>query len=114
MRAHTLWPTRPNEALEAIALALPLVQEFGLKPLEARLLQYRGIARFDLGDSDSADDIRPAWSSGERSGTSELSESATATSAATSSVLSPQAALDALDEGRESAGAEEWVGTGSG
>ena len=50
--------TRPHDALKAIDRALPLVQQFGLKEMEARLLQYRGIARFDLGDFESADDIR--------------------------------------------------------
>jgi class 3 adenylate cyclase/tetratricopeptide (TPR) repeat protein len=50
--------TRPRECLEATERALPLVEQLGLRNLESRLLQYRGIARCDLGDLGGVDDIR--------------------------------------------------------
>jgi predicted ATPase/class 3 adenylate cyclase len=102
--------TRPNEALEAIELALPIVQEFGLKALEARLLQYRGIARSDLGDSDSVDDIRLGMELGREIG--DLGTVGIGYSNLGSNLieLSPQAALDAVDEGREFCGRRGMAG----
>jgi len=51
--------TQPREALVATEAALRVVDELDLPHLRARLLQYRGIARHDLGDIvGGVDDIR--------------------------------------------------------
>jgi len=96
--------TRPHDALTAIDLALPIVQEFDLKSLEARLLQYRGIARFDLGDSESAADIRAGMELAREIGDLGTVGIGYSNLGSNLLVLSPQVALDALDEGREFTG----------
>jgi class 3 adenylate cyclase/tetratricopeptide (TPR) repeat protein len=96
--------TRPHEALAAIDLALPIVQDFGLKTYEARLLQYRGIARCDLADFAGVDDIRDGMELGREIGDLGTVGIGYSNLASLLLVLSPQAALDAFDEGREFAG----------
>ena len=93
--------TRPHEALGAVDLALPIVQEFGLKSLEARLLQYRGIARFDLGDVEGADDIRGGMDLGREIGDLGTVGIGYSNLGSLLLVLSPQESLDAFAEGRE-------------
>ena len=93
--------TRPHEALAAVDLALPIVQEFGLKSLEARLLQYRGIARFDLGDFEGADDIKAGMELGREIGDLGTVGIGYSNLGSLLLVLSPQEALAAFDEGRE-------------
>ncbi len=55
---------RSREALDEIEDALPLVEGLSLRYLEGRLLQYRGIARCDLGDPDGIDDVERGLSVG--------------------------------------------------
>ena len=51
--------TQPHEALVAVEDALRVVDELDLPQLRAKLLQYRGIARHDLGEiADGLQDIR--------------------------------------------------------
>jgi tetratricopeptide (TPR) repeat protein len=61
--------TRPNETLVAIEPALRVVDELDLPRLRARLLQYRGIARHDLGDiANGVQDIRAGLELGREQG----------------------------------------------
>jgi class 3 adenylate cyclase/tetratricopeptide (TPR) repeat protein len=59
-RAGTLAvATRPHESLRAVEDALRVVDELDIPVFRARLLQYRGIARHDLGDiTAGVEDIR--------------------------------------------------------
>ena len=51
--------TQPHEALVSIEAALRVVDELDLAQFRARLLQYRGIARHDLGDAvEGIQDVR--------------------------------------------------------
>jgi len=50
-----------GSARECVAVsdeAIAMAKEFGLDELEARVLQYRGVARTELGDLDGLDDLR--------------------------------------------------------
>src|SRR4051812_19742228 len=49
---------RSKEALEIIEKALPLAEHLDSDSVAARMYQYRGIARVDLGDVGGIDDIR--------------------------------------------------------
>jgi class 3 adenylate cyclase/tetratricopeptide (TPR) repeat protein len=61
--------TQPHEALVATEAALRVVDELDLPRLRARLLQYRGIARHDLGDiGDGVQDIRAGLELGREQG----------------------------------------------
>jgi class 3 adenylate cyclase/tetratricopeptide (TPR) repeat protein len=50
--------SRPRECLRVTERALPVVEAHGLRRYEARLRQYHGVARFELGDVDGLADIR--------------------------------------------------------
>jgi class 3 adenylate cyclase/tetratricopeptide (TPR) repeat protein len=50
--------SRPRECLDVTERALPVVEALGLRRYEARLRQYHGVARFELGDVDGLNDIR--------------------------------------------------------
>ncbi len=64
--AYTQWASVENlagrgaEALEWAERALPLARDFGLDEQLVRALQYRGYARYDLGDVGGLDDLRGA------------------------------------------------------
>ena len=61
--------TQPNETLAAIEPALRVVDELDLPRFRARLLQYRGIARHDLGNiADGVQDIRAGLELGREQG----------------------------------------------
>jgi class 3 adenylate cyclase/tetratricopeptide (TPR) repeat protein len=49
---------RPRECLDVTERALPVVEAHGLRRYEARLHQYHGVARFELGDVEGLADIR--------------------------------------------------------
>jgi class 3 adenylate cyclase len=49
---------RARECIESSDEAIRLATEFGLDDLAARVLQYRGVARTELGDLDGLDDLR--------------------------------------------------------
>jgi tetratricopeptide (TPR) repeat protein len=50
--------SRPRECLQVTERALPVVEDLGLRRYEARLRQYHGVARFELGEVDGLADIR--------------------------------------------------------
>jgi tetratricopeptide (TPR) repeat protein len=61
--------TQPNETLMAIEPAFRVVDELDLPRFRARLLQYRGIARHDLGNiADGVQDIRAGLELGREQG----------------------------------------------
>jgi tetratricopeptide (TPR) repeat protein len=61
--------TQPNETLVAIEPAFRVVDELDLPRFRARLLQYRGIARHDLGNiADGVQDIRAGLELGREQG----------------------------------------------
>src|SRR5262249_9134308 len=49
---------RAHEALPAVEQTIALADELGIDAISARMIQYRGIARTDLGDFDGVEDIR--------------------------------------------------------
>jgi tetratricopeptide (TPR) repeat protein len=50
--------SRSRECLDVTERALAAVEALGLRRYEARLRQYHGVARFELGDVEGLDDIR--------------------------------------------------------
>jgi class 3 adenylate cyclase/tetratricopeptide (TPR) repeat protein len=50
--------SRPRDCLDVTERALPVVEAHGLRRYEARLRQYHGVARFELGDEKGLADIR--------------------------------------------------------
>jgi class 3 adenylate cyclase len=53
--------SRPRECFEASELALAHARAAGLEEREVAALQYRGMARFDLGDAGGVDDLRESF-----------------------------------------------------
>jgi class 3 adenylate cyclase len=49
---------RARECVESSNAAIAMANEFGLDELAAKALQYRGVARTELGDLDGLDDLR--------------------------------------------------------
>ncbi len=54
---HFALRSRPHDCLAASERALALADDFGLPVFESRVLQFRGIARCDLGDFGGIEDI---------------------------------------------------------
>jgi class 3 adenylate cyclase/tetratricopeptide (TPR) repeat protein len=92
---------RPHQALPAVEQTIALADELGLGALSARMFQYRGIARADLGDFDGVNDIRAGMELSLKVG--DLATAGVGFSNLGSVLLleSPESALEVWDEGTD-------------
>ena len=102
--------TRPHEALPAIEQTLALAAELGVEKFSARMYQYRGIARADLGDLGGVDDIRAGLELGLETGDLQAAGIGYSNLASTLLLQSPQAALDVWEEGIDLAERRGMIG----
>jgi class 3 adenylate cyclase/tetratricopeptide (TPR) repeat protein len=92
--------TRPHKALPAIEETIALAEELGVDKFSARMYQYRGIARADLGDLDGGvDDIRAGLKISLAESDLQTVGVGYSNLASTLLAQSPQAALEVWEEG---------------
>jgi class 3 adenylate cyclase/tetratricopeptide (TPR) repeat protein len=92
---------RPHEALPAVEQTIALADELGLDALAARMFQYRGIARADLGDLEGVNDIRAGMELSRKIGDVATAGVGYSNLASTLLLESPESALEVWDEGTD-------------